>query len=196
MECPATHEYCEYGYPGAPADHVACTAALEQASLYKRYVTPDSGVQSQSVIDACEASPCLNGGTCSATGASTFSCTCPEPFTGATCETVTNYCLVGKCLNGATCTFLPTTAPYFDCTCAPGFNGTLCENAYFKCPGSGSQGDPEKCYRYFVCSGVNGLFTRKTCPKLGIDQFLFDTTTKLCKSSTKSPVTIAGCSNT
>lgn len=35
----------------------------------------------------CEASPCLNGGTCQATGG-TFECTCSAGFSGQFCEVV------------------------------------------------------------------------------------------------------------
>ena len=39
-----------------------------------------------STANACSFNQCLNGGTCTVTGTTTFTCTCPTGFSGTTCQ--------------------------------------------------------------------------------------------------------------
>jgi len=79
-------------------------------------------------IDDCSPNPCQNGGTCSDTGANSFSCDCSgTDFEGVTCETDINECSDGtdNCDENATCTNIPGS---FTCECNPGYegDGTVC----------------------------------------------------------------------
>ncbi|XP_021356254.1 neurogenic locus notch homolog protein 1-like, partial [Mizuhopecten yessoensis] len=118
----------------------------------------------------CDLSPCLNGGTCSASSGSTFTCSCVSGFTGDTCETNAP-CDLSPCLNGGTCS--ASSGSTFTCSCVSGFTGDTCEtNApcdLSPCLNGGtcsaSSGST------FTCSCVSG-FTGDTCETIVVTDTL------------------------
>ncbi len=69
----------------------------------------------------CSPNPCLNNGTCSATGATTFLCTCASGYAGTTCQTPFDCGALTAPANGtvnAAATTLGATATY---ACNPSF---------------------------------------------------------------------------
>ncbi|CAF2519254.1 unnamed protein product [Rotaria sp. Silwood2] len=71
----------------------------------------------------CNSQPCLNGGTCTPTGPTTFVCSCTPSYYGPCCET-RNYCIPNPCYNGGSC--VVTTTGYI-CQCSFPFTGSNCE---------------------------------------------------------------------
>lgn len=53
----------------------------------KGAVSYNMAVKFSSTANACSFSQCLNGGTCTVTGTTTFSCTCASGYSGTTCQT-------------------------------------------------------------------------------------------------------------
>ena len=81
------------------------------------------GTFCREVVQYCNNSSCLNGGTCDeATGG--FRCTCPVAFTGSTCE-IPNTCQSSTCRNGGTC--ISVEGGGSKCNCPEGFDGANCE---------------------------------------------------------------------
>ncbi len=61
----------------------------QQYAAVQRYGTVSGSVQIAFVAspaNSCALSPCLNGGTCTSTGTTTFTCACQTGFYGATCQ--------------------------------------------------------------------------------------------------------------
>jgi hypothetical protein len=84
---------------------------------------------------ACNPMPCQNGGVCSNTGPTTFSCSCPDGFTGTACETEINECASTPCLNEGTCN---DQVNGYECTCTDAYTGFQCET-YQGCASSPCQ---------------------------------------------------------
>jgi len=81
------------------------------------------GTFCRDVVQYCNDSSCLNGGTClEATGG--FRCTCLVAFTGSRCE-VPNTCQSFTCRNGGTC--ISVEGGGSECSCPEGFAGANCE---------------------------------------------------------------------
>ncbi|PIK39173.1 putative protocadherin Fat 1 isoform 2 [Apostichopus japonicus] len=74
--------------------------------------------------------PCQNGGTCSLSGSSGFTCRCPNGFTGTTCSQA-DPCTPNPCLNQGVCVRLDTTN--FICICQGTFTGLRCEQVQNAC---------------------------------------------------------------
>jgi hypothetical protein len=55
-------------------------------TLYKRITALNYNWIIFTVADPCTSSPCQNGGTCTKTSGTTFTCACTAGFTGATCD--------------------------------------------------------------------------------------------------------------
>ncbi|XP_068628013.1 fat-like cadherin-related tumor suppressor homolog [Battus philenor] len=85
---------------------------------------------------ACDAYPCLNGGTCRPlaapaerdaeldAGTEAFACTCHARFAGRLCELDTDPCAAQPCLHGGYCS---RERGAFRCACAAGLTGVRCE---------------------------------------------------------------------
>ena len=61
----------------------------KQYVAIQRYGTVSGSVQIafvSSPVNSCSLSPCLNGGTCTSTGTTTFTCACQSGFYGTTCQ--------------------------------------------------------------------------------------------------------------
>ncbi|CAF1627731.1 unnamed protein product [Rotaria magnacalcarata] len=71
----------------------------------------------------CISQPCVNGGTCTPTGPTTYVCSCTPSYYGPCCE-LRNYCLPNPCYNGGSC--VATTTGYL-CQCSFPFTGSNCE---------------------------------------------------------------------
>jgi hypothetical protein len=46
-----------------------------------------SGTNCQTYTSPCSKGPCLNGGSCTATGCNSYTCSCPSEFSGINCQT-------------------------------------------------------------------------------------------------------------
>ncbi len=97
---------------------------------------------------------------------------------------VINFCIGQTCNNGGDC-FSNLTSSTYQCVCYSGYNGVNCANQYFKCLSPGTYADPLYCYKYIICTSVNGVMTSKTtltttCSKIGSFQTLFDPVKKIC----------------
>jgi hypothetical protein len=93
-------------------------------------------------LNGCDKTPCLNGGTCTDTGAGTFSCECVEGYEGDACETDSDNCAAKPCLNGGKC--VDGLASY-TCQCPIGFTGDTCETEVLGC-------DPNPCQNGGECT--------------------------------------------
>ncbi len=77
--------------------------------------------------NACNFSPCINGGTCTSLNDEDqlYSCTCPSGCSGRNCSVCTTACSTINCLNGGRCLVnAASNLPY--CVCASGYIGSLC----------------------------------------------------------------------
>ncbi|XP_078600673.1 protocadherin Fat 4-like [Branchiostoma floridae x Branchiostoma japonicum] len=74
-------------------------------------------------INECDATPCLNGGTCT-DEIGTFTCECPPGYHGDRCQNDFDECSSNPCRNGGQC--LQGLNDY-TCSCAQGFTGKNCE---------------------------------------------------------------------
>ncbi|KAJ8410896.1 hypothetical protein AAFF_G00188530 [Aldrovandia affinis] len=70
--------------------------------------------------DACEKSPCQNGGSCTSLPSGGFECSCTSQFTGGRCETEITACVPNPCQNGGICKPIGNA---FLCSCRRGFTG-------------------------------------------------------------------------
>ncbi|CAK1577864.1 unnamed protein product [Parnassius mnemosyne] len=109
---------------------------------------------------ACDAYPCLHGGTCRELpplleGGDAFQCTCHARFAGRLCELDTDPCASQPCLHGGYCT--PQHGG-FRCECAPGLSGERCERGRWCAAGvcahggaceEGERGPSCRCRGYF-----------------------------------------------
>lgn len=88
---------------------------------------------SVSVVDACSALRCENGGTCINNGTA-LHCKCPPGTSGVLCHLTSDPCASNPCLNGGNCTDARTQSGY-KCSCVKGFMGMNCENQIRSCGG-------------------------------------------------------------
>ncbi|EDO34598.1 predicted protein, partial [Nematostella vectensis] len=88
--------------------------------------------------NACQSSPCLNGGTCSVDPVkeSEYTCICPNGFSGQTCQEKV-HCHPNPCENGGTCheqDHMYSTDSDWWCECNKGYTGQTCTQ-YDPCTG-------------------------------------------------------------
>ena len=63
---------------------------LKQHILFQ-FIHPHCTYIVSTVINPCDANPCLNGATCTPGGGVDFTCTCATGFTGDNCENGTSF---------------------------------------------------------------------------------------------------------
>ena len=80
-------------------------------------------------------SPCLNNATCTATGLTSYNCSCTENYFGIGCQYF-DACSNSPCLNSGQCTIDLTNANQFMCSCVEGYEGPLCETLISPCVSS------------------------------------------------------------
>ncbi|KAI9010104.1 hypothetical protein DFJ74DRAFT_737437 [Hyaloraphidium curvatum] len=116
-DCDAEKEFCEYAYPGAPADSVACVALHSARELYRRYAPSDLCVMNptEAGILGANAKNCPTGATMfggcdyatgtllpgTATTAAAF-CYGPTEAGGQCCGDIGSF-LVSQCGNRMPC---------------------------------------------------------------------------------------------
>uniref|UniRef100_A0A8C6YL30 Sushi, nidogen and EGF like domains 1 n=1 Tax=Nothoprocta perdicaria TaxID=30464 RepID=A0A8C6YL30_NOTPE len=93
----------------------SCALGLEQAP----HPAPPSSLE----VDACESSPCQNGGDCKSFGGS-YLCVCPEGFFGYHCEIASDPCFSSPCGSRGYC--LASNGSH-SCTCKVSYTGKNCE---------------------------------------------------------------------
>lgn len=76
-----------------------------------------TGSVCQSLVDACNPTPCMNGGICTQTSPGQFSCLCLPGYGGSTCSNVIDVCQSCPCQNGGSCIGQGGT---YVCQCVPG----------------------------------------------------------------------------
>ena len=81
-----------------------------------------------SVLWRCEASPCLNNGTCLENSQSS-ECVCQPGYEGELCELERDECQSSPCVQG-TC---QDGLNEFHCDCHPGYEGQLCDTDIDDC---------------------------------------------------------------
>lgn len=75
--------------------------------------------------DACDASPCNNGGACITDQDALAQCVCRPGYSGPHCEVGGTICQdLNPCRNGGVCR---VDGASFQCDCPVGFIGSLCE---------------------------------------------------------------------
>jgi uncharacterized membrane protein len=89
----------------------------------------EGGDAGTAVPDACGATPCQNGGACTAAGDGGFTCACAPGYAGPTCASNVDDCLPNPCRNGGTCVDGVAGAT---CVCPPATTGARCELARFQ----------------------------------------------------------------
>ena len=99
----------------------------------------------------CDNNPCLNGGSCSSTGGSQFTCSCPPEYTGQVCNVTVNPCDSNPCEYGGTCS--PGTELVYTCSCLAGYTGPTCAVDIDDC-------DPNPCINNSIC--IDGI-AKYTC---------------------------------
>lgn len=78
-------------------------------------------------MDICvRTNPCLNGGECSPTSATTYECKCQAKYEGLRCEKTRIPCEGVTCENSGVCVNNATAFDYY-CMCEGGFAGKHCE---------------------------------------------------------------------
>lgn len=83
------------------------------------------------IVNPCNASPCLNGGTCTPLDDADllYQCTCPSGCSGRNCEVSTSPCSSYLCYNGGFCLINLLLQPF--CSCPSGYSGSRCEICTF-----------------------------------------------------------------
>ncbi|XP_055866862.1 sushi, von Willebrand factor type A, EGF and pentraxin domain-containing protein 1-like isoform X2 [Biomphalaria glabrata] len=92
----------------------------------------------QNLYDACNPSPCQNGGTCYKNGDS-YICNCITGYVGANCQHNFDDCEPNPCLNGGVCTDLQSpsaSTPGFTCQCPLETFGSICTDNVNICEGT------------------------------------------------------------
>ncbi|XP_049948231.1 agrin-like [Schistocerca serialis cubense] len=117
---------------GAQQGLVGCVQLLRLGQVAVRLHEGDPLVVRSHRVTECGHSPCgrlpcLNGGSCTPTGAVSFHCDCQPEYTGAFCESRVNPCSSSPCVSGSTCEVLPHGG--FMCKCAPGTKGLSCQDS-------------------------------------------------------------------
>ena len=88
---------------------------------------------------ACNAVPCMNGGTCVATGLTAYVCACQAGHRGLHCELQAACTGSNACINGGTC--VPdATSTDFTCRCPATYSGRTCEQLVQSSAASSSSG--------------------------------------------------------
>nr|XP_028581876.1 protocadherin Fat 3 isoform X4 [Podarcis muralis] len=124
--------------------------------------------------DACERSPCQNGGTCLSvpSGAGSelegtsaelkmvprelkgYQCSCLSQFTGRNCESEITACFPNPCRNGGSCDPIGNA---FICNCKSGLTGLTCEEDINEC-------EREECENGGSCVNIFGSFLCNCTP--------------------------------
>ena len=81
-------------------------------------------------VDLCYGQPCLNGGNCTLSNASSYLCLCPANYSGSVCETSIHSCAYVECSNNVSCTDVHGIAV---CICPPRYTGQLCQSEVEHC---------------------------------------------------------------
>ena len=126
----------------------------------------------------CENNPCLNGGSCSSTGSSQFTCTCPPEYTGQVCNVTVNPCDSIPCEHGGTCS--PGIGLAYTCSCSAGYTGPTCAVDIDEC-------DPNPCMNGSICVDGIAQYTCQcdtNCIKCGYLQYLNTSTSECINIST------------
>ncbi|XP_060090931.1 protocadherin Fat 3 isoform X1 [Heteronotia binoei] len=104
--------------------------------------------------DACERSPCQNGGTCTSVPSGGYQCSCLSQFTGRNCESEITACFPNPCRNGGSCDPIGSA---FICNCKNGLTGVTCEEDINEC-------EREECENGGSCVNVFGSFLCNCTP--------------------------------
>ncbi|XP_062983238.1 protocadherin Fat 3 isoform X3 [Elgaria multicarinata webbii] len=104
--------------------------------------------------DACERSPCQNGGTCTSVPSGGYQCSCLSQFTGRNCESEITACFPNPCRNGGSCDPIGSA---FICNCKSGLTGVTCEEDINEC-------EREECENGGSCVNVFGSFLCNCTP--------------------------------
>uniref|UniRef100_A0A182SAY2 EGF-like domain-containing protein n=1 Tax=Anopheles maculatus TaxID=74869 RepID=A0A182SAY2_9DIPT len=82
------------------------------------------------VKNACDSSPCNNGGNCKLKTLDDYTCICATGYSGKHCDKQ-NLCASSPCRNGGTCTLSPNG--HVKCICPKGFRGMYCADDIDEC---------------------------------------------------------------
>ncbi|KAJ6664914.1 hypothetical protein lerEdw1_005886, partial [Lerista edwardsae] len=104
--------------------------------------------------DACERSPCQNGGTCTSLPSGGYQCSCLSQYTGRNCESEITACFPNPCRNGGSCDPIGSA---FICSCKSGLTGVTCEEDINEC-------EREECENGGSCVNVFGSFLCNCTP--------------------------------
>ncbi|XP_026143390.1 protein jagged-1b-like isoform X2 [Carassius auratus] len=125
-----------------------------------------SGKLCQAAVNACDSSPCVNGGQCvERQGGRDMFCSCPLGYTGTYCEVELDHCNPNPCPKGVPC---HSTEGGYKCTCPEGYFGNDCQSLKDPCHEPHCQGavsDPGGggFSVYMVLVGVFALLVAGSC---------------------------------